>query len=273
MKTKNTFKIVFAAILVLSVCTGNPVTGFMAVVGLGLAFTDAASFKALAMFTLVPAVVRDLGYNTGAPEVPPFTRAQKFLFDFLRNKSNAVTLDAYLNQSIFFDPINYYVRYVLPPAQQGRVQILGGFTTQIVGVTNFYAQGLLPQYYNFCFDRLQVNYGTIAAAGAAVQSITGWTNVRGSMPAALGNGDIIILLNKQIIVQSGIVDYTSEAAITGGNSLDFAGGALQVPRVLQENLTIECDLNLAQNQAIPNTANTTFAAEVLFKGVQLRLRS
>ena len=266
-----TFRIFFSIVLFAALVLNMYAVAVLSFAGLALSFAKVSSYRGLALFTLVPAVVRDL--NPDAPEVPPFTRAQKFLFDFLRNKSNAVTLDAYRMGTIFFDPINYYIRYVLPPGQQGRLQILGGATSQVVGVTNFYAQGLLPQYYNFCFDRLQVNYGTTNTANANVQAITGWTNVRSSMPAALGNGEIIIQLNKQIIVQSGIVDYTSEAAITGGNSLDFAGGALQVPRVLQENLLIECDLNMALGQAIGNTANTTYGAEVLFKGVQMRLRS
>jgi hypothetical protein len=267
---KTFFKLCFVAALTLSIVSGNIVFAALSFVGLSMACADAASIKQLAFFTLVPAVVRDL--NPNAPEVPPFTRAQKFLFDFLRNKSNLVTFKAYQDQSIFFDPVNYYIRYVLAPASQGRQQILGGNTAQIVGVTNFYAQGILPQYYNFCFDRMQVNYGTTNTANAAVQSINGWTNVRASLPAALANGEIIVQLNKNIIVQTGIVDFTSEAAITGGNSLDFAGGALQVPRVLQENQTITCDLDMAVNQAIPNVANTTYGVEVLFKGIQLRLR-
>lgn len=268
---KKLFTIVFAMLALVGFATGNVALGVVATAGVAISTLTFASYHGkYAMFTLVPAVVRDLAPT--APEVPPFTRAQKFLFDFLRNKGNLVTLDAYLKETIFFDPVNYYIRAVLPPAQQGRYQILGSSTSKVVGVSNFYSQALLPQYYNFCFDRLQVNYGTTNTANAAVQAITGWTNVRGSMPAALANGEVIIQLNKNIIVETGICDFTSEAAVTGGGSLDFVGGALQVPRVLQENLQIECDVNLALNQAIGNTANTTYGVEVNFKGVQLRLR-
>lgn len=268
---KKIISILFAVALVFSFATGNVALGAISFVGLSLSVATPSSYRGkVAMLTLVPAVVRDLAPN--APEVPPFTRAQKFLFDFLRNKGNLVTLDAYLKETIFFDPVNYYIRAVLPPAQQGRYQILGSSNSKVVGVTNFYSQALLPQYYNFCFDRLQVNYGTTNTANAVVQAITGWTNVRSSMPAALANGEVIIQLNKNIIVETGISDFASEAAVTGGGSLDFAGGAMQVPRILQENLQIECDVNLAYQQAIGNTANTTYGVEVIFKGAQLRLR-
>jgi len=275
---KKTLLILFAISALFAVATANPVLLVASLVGVGMSTASYKDFKKNpAFFTLVPSIVRDMGSvqrtaDGSFPEVPPFTHSQKFLFDFLRQKSNLVTLDAFLKETIFFDPINYYVRYVIPGAQQGRYQILGAFTQQIVGATNFYTQAILPQYYNFCFDRMQINYGSTNTANAAVQAISGWTNVRSSMPAALANGDIIVQLNKNIIVQTGVVDFTSEAAITGGNSLDYAGGALQVPRVLQENLLIEADLNFAFQQAIPNVANTTYGVEVLFKGIQLRLR-
>lgn len=266
---KKIISLLFVVSLVAGVATGNLAIIGLSVAGLAFANADKKSFKsAVTAITLVPAIQR----APDGSEIPPFTRAQKFLFDFLRQKSNVVTLDAFIKETLFFDPINYYVRSVIPKLQQGRYQILGANTSQVVGASNFYAQAILPQYYNFCFDRMQVNYGTANVDGAAAQAIGGWSNVRSSAPVALGNGEVIIQLNKNIIVQTGISDFMSEAAVTGGGSLDFAGGALQTPRIFQENLQIEGDLNLAQNQAFGNDANTTYGAEIIFKGAQLRLR-
>ena len=268
---KKIFSALFLITALFAVATANPVLLVASLIGVGMSVTSFKEYRSqkMAMFTLVPSMMYDAKLN----EVAPFTRSQKFLFDYLRNKSQITTLDAWAKEALFFDPINYYIRYVVPGAQQGRFQFLGPNTSQVVGVTNFYAQAILPQYYNFCFDRLQINYGSTNTANAAAQAISGWTNVRSSMPAALGNGDIIIQLNKNIIVQSGVVDFTSEAAITGGGSLDFAGGGLQTPRIISENLQLEGDINLAQSQAMANAANTTYGVEVLFKGAQIRLRS
>lgn len=230
-----------------------------------------ATGVALAGITLVPAKVIDP--QDPSREIPPYTRAQKFLFDYLRGKSNQVTLAAVDAGAVVFDPITYYIRKTLPASQQGRYQVLGAATQELLGATNFPNSAKLSQYYNHCVDRIEVGYGTSAtSASEAVQSIVNFSSVLSAMPAALRNGEFILTVNSNVQIETPITDFGSKAAITGGGAKDNDGGELQIPKILPENLQIECDLNLATSQAIPNTANTTFGVEVLFKGVQARLR-
>lgn len=218
---------------------------------------------------ILPAILRD---PVTQLEVPPYTRAQKFMFDFLRNKANGLTDDAMKQGAIIFDSITYYIRFAIT-GLAGRVKVLGQATLQIPGISNFYNAATLPQYYNFCFDRIEVNYGTTAVTALDSPSLcTNWSSVRSAFPAPLSNGELILSLNKNIVVNTPMTDFLSKAAVVGGGSRDFDGGDLQEPKIIQENLLFEAELNLAAGN-IPSAVNTSYFVELQFKGVQARLRA
>lgn len=211
--------------------------------------------------------------NPQNEEVPYMSRAEKALYDQLvtLGRSNPVTQKAITEGAISFDPISYYIRFTIT-GLSGRQKILGSNTLINTGITNFPNGAVLPQYYNFCFDRIAVRYAVTASASANAAAVTGFSSVRGSMPAALGNGEIVISSNRNTIVETPIADFTSVAAITGGGERDYDGGILEKPRFFLELLQIECELNLATGQSVPSAANNTYTVEVMFYGVQARLK-
>jgi hypothetical protein len=218
---------------------------------------------------VVPAIIRDpLSGNS----IPVFTRAQKFLYEFLERRAQNQTKQVADIGGIVFDPITYYIRFQMN-ALSGRQKIVSQATQRIVGVSNF-DQGYLPQFYNFCFDRISVRYisTNTPVVNPAVQAVSGYSSVGTAMPGALRNAELIISLNKNIIVETPVTDFISQAAITGGGLRDCDGGELQIPRVLEENQLVEIELNLASAQSFANTANFTEAVEVELHGVQARLR-
>lgn len=255
----------------------SPLTFGIAVVGFAWSITDmkVANFHGHkhAYLTVVPAKMVAPNFATmkaqGQEEIPPMTRAEKALFDYLRSKSNAVTYDAIKSGAISFDPISYYIRYNITNLAN-RVKILGPNSLYSLGITNFPNGATLPQYYNFCFDRITVRYAVVTSASASPSATAGYSSVQSSMDPALRNGEIIISSNRNTIVETPIIDFASAAAITGGGLRENDGGILEKPRFLLEQLQVEIELNLAGQ--IPNTANNTFLAEVVLSGVQARLK-
>lgn len=227
----------------------------------------------LAFLQIVPG--KFFVHGPGGPEeVPYMSRAEKALFDQLvtLRRSNPVTQKVIGEGGISFDPITYYIRYVITGAS-GRQKILGQSTIQIDGITNFPNAATLPQFYNFCFDRIAVRYATTNSANANAAAITGWSSVRGNMPAALGNGHLLVSSNKNTILETPISDFTSVAAITGGGERDYDGGLLEKPRFFLELINAEIELVYASGQTVPSAANNTYAVEVAFHGVQARLKA
>lgn len=265
---KKIISVLFFLAFLAAVCFGNGPLAFVSLAALCL--TSLTNRRpGYAYLLLVPAIMQN---PITGQEIPPLTRAEKALFDFLRSKGNAITLEAIVSGDIVFDPISYYIRFVVT-GLSGRQQIVSQSTSRIVGQSNI-DQGYLPQYYNFCFDRVAIRYGSSNTSAAEVaQSITNYSSVASGMPAALRNGELIISSNKNVIVETPIIDFTDQAAVTGGGTREYSGGALEKPRFFEENKLIEVWLNLAVAQSIPSTANTTFAVEVVFMGVQTRLRS
>lgn len=206
-------------------------------------------------------------------EVPYMSRAEKALFDQLitLGRSNAVTAQAISAGAISFDPVSYFIRADVT-GFSGRQKIVSASTQYEEGVTNFPNGAALPQYYNFCFDRIAVRYASTNSANASPAAITGWSSVRASMPAALGNGLLIVKSNRNEIVETPVSDFTSVAAITGGGERDYDGGVLEKPRFFLELLQIEVELSFAAGQSMPSNANNTFAVEIMFYGVQARLK-
>jgi hypothetical protein len=264
---KKAFSILFIIGLVAAFATQNPALG--AVSFTGLFFTANSFVSKYSFLQIVPGkYVTALG-----EEVPYMSRAEKALYDNLitLGRANGVTKKAIEAGAISYDPISYYIRAVIT-GQSGKQKILGQFTQNLVGTTNFPNAAQLPQYYNFCFDRVVVRYAVATSANAAIGSITGWSSVRGSMPAALGNGELVISSNRNTIVETPVSDFTSVAAITAGGERDYDGGVLEKPRFFLEMLQIEAEINYASGQTVPSAANNTYAVEVMFYGVQARLK-
>jgi hypothetical protein len=267
------FKILFIVTLVASLAIGS--APLFAVSAMGLAFTQ-YSYKltGYSFLTMVPGVIvvqnpaKGPEYGT-LMEVPPMTRAEKALFDYLRSKSNAVTYDAIQSGAISFDPISYYMRFAIT-GLSGNQQIVGPNTLYTRGVTNFTNGATLPQYYNFCFDRIAVRYAVAASAAAAPYSTAGYSSVGSSMDPGLRNGQLIVKSNRNDIVNTPIVDFISAAAVTGGGLREYDGGILEKPRFFLEQLQIEVNIDLPQ--AVAAVANNTYLVEVQFSGVQARLK-
>lgn len=207
-------------------------------------------------------------------EVPYMTRAEKALFDQLitQKRANPVTWDMIRQGGISFDPISYYIRATIT-GQSGRQQIVNNSLIQVVGITNIPNGGQLPQFYNFCFDRIAVRYAVTGSADANAAAVVGFSSVRGSMPAALGNGHLIVTSNQNKILETPISDFTSVAAITGGGERDYDGGVLEKPRFFLELINVEVELAYASGQSVPSAANNTYTVEVMFYGVQARLKA
>ena len=243
----------------------------------GLLLTNASlKPEAYAFLNIVPGkfVVPSTAPGSGYQEVPYMSRSEKALFDQLitLNRANPVTQNVIAQGGVSFDPITYYIRANITGGA-GIQQIVNNSSIQIAGITNIPNGGSLPQFYNFCFDRIAVRYAQADTADAPVQSITGFSSIRGSMPAALGNGHLIIRSNSNKILETPVADFTSVAAITGGGERDYDGGAMEKPRFFLELINIEVELQYAQGQLVPSEVDTTNAVEVMFYGVQARLKA
>lgn len=237
----------------------------MAIIVLGVAADPGLVSNAVFAVTILPAILTDAQGN----EIPPMTRAQKKAFDYLRMKGNAITLDSYRSGALKWDNVTYYIRKVIT-GLAGRQILLNASTSYLVGACNL-DKGQLPQFYNFAYDRIEV--GEVinnTSASLTVQNMSGYSSVLSSMDAALRNGHLIVLLNREVQVETAITDFGSKGAVVGGGARDFDGGELSDPQVWQEQLQVQCDVDLAGTVA--SAANTTYAIEVLFKGVQFRLR-
>lgn len=269
---KKFMSILFILGAVVALCIGNVEAAIVS--GAGLAIANAElKFEKYAFFNIVPGKYVVMG-DQGPEEVPYMSRAEKALYDQLitLNRANPVTQAVIRQGGISFDPISYYVRANIT-AGAGRQQIVNNSLIQYVGVTNFPNQGTLPQYYNFCFDRIAVRYAVATSANANTAAMVGWSSVRGSMPAALGNGHLIVNSNSNKVLETPISDFTSVAAITGGGERDYDGGVLEKPRFFLELIGIEVEIAFSQGQVVPSAANNTYAVEVMFYGVQARLKA
>lgn len=254
MKSRNLFFFVAMAITLVATIVLGPealVTGLVA-------------GTSLAGMTIIPAQL-----IVDGQEVPPLTRAQKKLYDYIRMKGNVITLDALRGGAIKWDNITYYIRKAIT-GLSGRQALINAATSESVGISNL-DKGQLPQYYNFSYDRIEVGYTTDnTSASLSPAALAGYSSVLSSMDDALRNGELIVQLNREVQIESPVTDYGSKAAVSGGSALNFDGGELADPQVWVEQLQVEVDINLAGT--VPSAANTTYAMEVLFKGCQARLR-
>lgn len=274
MKQNRIFSIAFALGALVALAYGNLEAASVGAVG-AIISEASLDFSKVAFLQIVPGKYVVTNPDTLAPqEVPMMSRAEKALYDQLitLGRANPVTMGVIGQGGISFDPITYYIRFVITGAS-GTQRILGQSTIQYDGVTNFPNQATLPQFYNFCFDRIAVRYAVATSANANAAAITGWSSIRGSMPAALGNGHLKLSSNKNTIVETPISDFTSVAAITGGGERDYDGGVLEKPRFLLELIAFEAEIVYAQGQTVPSAANNTYAVEVAFHGVQARLKA
>jgi hypothetical protein len=277
---KKLFSLLFFAGVVIASYNGNLEMAGIAFIGLFIALGFSSKKEGYAYLQIVPGkfVVTETNPrspNFGQPvEVPYMSRAEKALYDQLitLGRANPVTQKIIDQGGISFDPITYYIRAIIT-GQSGRQQIVNNSLIQITGITNIPNGGSLPQFYNFCFDRIAVRYAVQTAATANAASMVGFSSVRGSMPAALGNGHLIVSSNQNKILETPVSDFTSVAAITGGGERDYDGGALEKPRFFLELINIEVELAFSTNQVVPSAANNTYAVEVCFYGVQARLKA
>jgi len=272
---KTLFKVAFLCALVCAASLNSVAGILLSCAGLLIACADSVPAKvSAAFFNVVPGkymVPRDLN---AYEEVPMMSRAEKALFDQLitLKRANPVT-DVVIGQGgISFDPISYYIRAIVTGGA-GTQTIVDNSIIQTIGITNIPNGAALPQFYNFCFDRIAVRYASVNTAAANVAAMTGWSSIRSAMPAALGNGHLVIYSNQNKILETPVSDFTSVAAITGGGERDYDGGVLEKPRFFLELINMQIDLSYAKNQVMPSAANNTYAVEVMLHGVQARLKA
>jgi hypothetical protein len=257
---KPIFKLFFAILALATlaaVVTGNVL--FIAVPLVASAFLNSYKTANANFYSFIPASLAG----------PAFTRAQKYLLDWLAQFGNDVTKKAVASGSIVWDPITYYIRYAIT-GLSGRQKILGSATSKVDGVCNL-DKGQLPQYYNFCYDRIAVRYGSTNTANSTVQNFAGYSSVLSSMDAALRNAELIVSLNQEIQVKTPIIDFGAEAAITGGAGVSNVGGELATPKVWVEQLQIEAEILFPNSTTVASAVNTFYFAEVAFMGIQARL--
>lgn len=249
----------------------------LACAGVGLIITNYKSLRpeSYAYLMIVPGkfVVTDPASGS-LQQVPYMSRSEKALYDQLitLKRANPVTDQVIQQGGVSFDPISYYIRANITNAS-GSLAIVDQSLVPVVGVSNIPNGGALPQFYNFCFDRCAVRYALNNTANANVASITGWSSIRSAMPAALGNGHLVVLSNQNKVLETPIADFTSVAAITGGGERDYDGGAMEKPRFFLELINMEVQINFAKNQTVTTAANNTAAVEIMFYGVQARLKA
>jgi hypothetical protein len=252
---KKLFLIITFVALLASLATLNPAPLAIAFVAAG--FLQSYKSSEYSYITVLPATMVGSG----------FTRCQKYLFDWLGVRGNEITKAAVANGKIIWDPVTYYIRYAIT-GLSGRQKILSASTTKAVGTCNL-DKGILPQYYNFCYDRITVRYGSTNTANSTVANFAGYSSVLSSMDPALRNGEIIISLNREVQIETPVIDFGSAASPTGGGAREFDGGILECPKVWVENLQVEVELNFPQ--AVASAANTFYFVEVAFQGAQARL--
>lgn len=197
------------------------------------------------------------------------TDLQNFLIEYLNKYGQEETRKAIGAGKIFFDPITYYIRYVVT-GLSGKQKILGEGTTKVVGTTNFNL-GYLPKFTNFAFNKIGVSgVDDATSASVAAYALTGWSSVRGTVDKAIGNGELIISSARNTIFENPIAPFLREASSTAGpiGNLDYE---LEQPRVLKENELVEIEVNFGSN-TVASTAAHTFGIEVRLTGVQVRLR-
>jgi len=262
--------ILFVCGLLAFMITGNPIGVAVAFLGLFFALNDYR--QAHAGLQTVPGKYVITNEQGMLEEVPFMTRAEKALYDQLitLGRSNPVTAKAIAEGGISFDPITYYIRYNIT-GLSGNQKFLSSATLRVIGTSNFPNGAVLAQYYNFCFDRISVKTALTNTANTAVGAVTQWTAVSASVDPAVRNGELLIRSNRNLIVETPVVDFLSDAAITGAGTRESGGGILEKPRFFLELLQIESELALAGTVA--NTANTTTWLEVCYMGVQARLKA
>jgi hypothetical protein len=273
------FSILFLVAAIVSCAMGNVEAAAVSGAGIFLSLASpklqGALFLQIVPGKFVVTETNPTSQNFGRPvEVPYMSRSEKALFDQLitLGRANPVTQKIIDQGGISFDPISYYVRANVTAAS-GRQAIVDNSIIQYVGVTNIPNGAALPQFYNFCFDKIAVRYASTNIADANVAAITGWSSIRASMPAALGNGHLIVTSNQNKILETPVSDFTSVAAITGGGERDYDGGVLEKPRFFLELINIGVEIAYAQGQSMPSVANNTYAVEIMFYGVQARLKA
>lgn len=262
-------KKIFSTIFLVGIAVGLAYNPAIAVVSFFGLFFCQAPVKDFAFLQIVP-----MKYVTATGENVPYgSRAEKSLFDQLitLGRSNQVTADAIAQGAISFDPISYYVRMNIT-GLSGTVTFINQALTRVVGLTNIPNQATLPQYYNFCFDRITVRTALTNTANTAVGAVSGWTSVSASVDPAVRNSELRIRSNRNLIVETPTIDFLSAAAVTGGGVRDYDGGILEKPRFFLEQLNIEAEIALPQGVTVTNTVNTTTWMEVVFSGVQARLK-
>lgn len=270
---KKIFALAFILGAIVSIAVGNVECTAISLAGFALSACLGTKRPGFAFLQIVPG--KFMVPTAGAyQEVPYMSRAEKALYDQLitLNRSNPVTADLIRQGGVSFDPISYYIRAIIT-AGAGTQDIVNSSNQQIAGITNIPNGAVLPQYYNFCFDRIAVRYAVATSANANAAAITGWSSVRSSMPAALGNGHLIVNSNSNKVLETPVSDFTSVAAITGGGERDYDGGVLEKPRFFLELININVQLKYAQSQVVPSAANNTYAVEIMFYGVQARLKA
>jgi hypothetical protein len=266
---KKLFSILFAIGLVAAFVAGNGTVALCAGTGLMMALAS-SHVSEYAYLSIVPAIMRDPADLS--VEVSPMTRAEKALFDQLitLNRANPVTQDAIRQGGISFNPVSYYIRFNIT-GLSGNQKFVSSSTIKSIGTTNIPNNATLPQYTNFCFDRIQVRTTITNTANTAINTVGSYTSVMASVDPAVRNGELIVRSNRNIIVETPVTDYLCESLVSGGGAREYAGGILEKPRFFLELLGIEAEIALAGTVAA--TANTTTYLEVIFCGVEARLKA
>lgn len=257
---------IFKIGIVAGIVLGSPLAIAVSFVGLFFCQSYAGQF---AFLQIVPGKY----VTADGQEVPYMSRAEKSLFDQLvtLNRSNPVTLNAILQGAISFDPISYYVRMNIT-GLSGTISFINQSLIRNLGTTNIPNGATLAQYYNFCYDRITVRTALTNSANTAIGSVSGFTSVAASVDPAIRNSELRVRSNRNLVVETPTIDFLSAAAVTGGGVRDYDGGILEKPRFFLEQLNIEAEIALPQGATVSTAPNTTTWMEVVFSGVQARLK-
>lgn len=204
----------------------------------------------------------------GRPDGSFVTVLQNFLLEFLASDNAAQgTQKAVDLGRLIFNPITYYIRYVITGQGAGKVKILSENTQKAVGITNFNL-GQLPKFTNFAWNRIGIRYVDDAATPASIKDAVGWTNVVGSIDKSVANGELLINKNGSPVFENPIAPFLFQAAPTAGTLLETSAELDQI-RVFRENELVSIEVNLSN--VVPSVANHVYGIEVALHGLECKL--
>ena len=149
------------------------------------------------------------------------TRAQTYFeMQAQKGKLDAETTKAIQQGDMQFFDADYYVRKQI---NAGQTEILNSGNVKRVGTSNL-DKNVLPELVNFVLDRVRLAWGTDAGTNVAAVNFSN----AGSIPAAIANGELQILLDDRPIVDIPASRFFINSATATPNAVQGVSDTVQL---------------------------------------------